>query len=121
MARILRPTRLTAEHGPITSTRHSFDSEVTSDSSERASSALAAGSSDTVTLVSEVETRSTDTPCSLKTEKASPRKPTWCHMPSVSIESSVMPFLLQTALTRAPPFPPVAVMTVPSRSGWWVA
>ena len=34
-------------------------------------------------------------------------------MPSVSIESSVMPFLMQTALTRAPPSPPVAVITVP--------
>ena len=52
----------------------------------RPSSALAAGSSDTVTLVSEVETRSTDSPWSLNTAKASARKPTWCHMPSVSID-----------------------------------
>ena len=118
---MLRPTRLTAAQGPITSTRHSRDSEVTSASSATASSVFAAGSSETVTLVSEVDTRSTDSPCSLITANASARKPTWCHIPSVSIEISVMPFLLQTALTRAPPSPPVAVMTVPSMSGVGVA
>ncbi len=118
---MLRPTRLTAEHGPMTSTRHSFASDVTSASRVRASSVLAAGSSDTVTVVSDVDTRSTDRPCSLNTAKASPRKPTWCHIPSVSIEMSVMPFLVHTALTRAPPSPPVAVTTVPARSGCCVA
>ena len=105
----------------MTSTRHSRDSEVTSASSARASSEFAAGSSDTVTVVSDVETRSTDSPCSLNTANASARNPTWCHIPSVSIEMSVMPFLLHTALTRAPPSPPVAVMTVPASSGRCVA
>ncbi len=32
-----------------------------------------------------------------------------------------MPFLTHTALTRAPPSPPVAVIAVPSSSGIWVA
>ncbi len=118
---MLRPTRLTAAQGPITSTRHRRDSAVTNASTVRLSSAFAAGSRDTVTLVSEVDTRSTDSPCSLNTAKASARKPTWCHMPSVSIATSVMPFLMQTALTRAPPSPPVAVITVPCTSGIWVA
>ena len=81
------------------------------------SSVLAAGSSDTVTLVSEVETRSTDMPCSLKTWKASARKPTWCHMPGLSREIRVMPFLVHTALTCAAPSNPSAVRTVPSISG----
>ena len=63
---MLRPTRLTAAHGPMTSTRHSFARSASSASSARASSALAAGSSETVTLVSDVETRSTDRPCSLE-------------------------------------------------------
>ena len=44
--------------------------------SGRGSRVLAVGSSDTVTLVSEVETRSTDMPCCLKIWNASARKPT---------------------------------------------
>jgi hypothetical protein len=44
-----------------------------------------------------------------------------CHIPSVSIEISVMPFFVQTALTRAPPRRWAAMMTVPGTSGIWVA
>src|SRR3954462_12110526 len=106
---MLRPTRLTEAQGPITCTRHSRDRSVTSALSKVLSNELAAGSSDTVTLVSEVETRSTDMPCCLKTWKASARKPTWCHMPGLSSETSVMPFFVQTALTWAPPSPPSAL------------
>ena len=49
-------------HGPITCTRHRRDRSPTRALSSAASRVLAAGSSDTVTLVSEVETRSTDRP-----------------------------------------------------------
>ena len=117
---MLRPTRLTEAHGPITCTRHRRDRSPTSPASRVLSSELAAGSSDTVTLVSEVDTRSTDMPCCLNTWKASARNPTWCHMPGLSSEMSVMPFLLHTAFTCAPPSL-AALSTVPSRSGAWVA
>src|SRR5689334_7701081 len=100
---MLRPTSETEAHGPMTYTRHCRDrSEMRSPSSVR-SSELAAGSNDTVTLVSEVDTRSTDMPCSLNIWNTSARKPTWCHMPGLSSEISVMPFLVQTALTCAAP------------------
>ena len=67
---MLRPTRLTAAHGPITSTRHSLPRSAISASSADLSSEFAAGSSDTVTLVSDVDTRSTDKPCCLNTANA---------------------------------------------------
>ena len=118
---MLRPTRLTEAHGPITCTRHSRDSSATSSATRALSSVLAAGSSETVTLVSEVDTRSTDMPWLLNTWKASARKPTWCHIPGLSIDTSVMPFLVHTALTWAPPSAPSAPSTVPSSSGAWVA
>ncbi len=108
---MLRPTRLTAAQGPMISTRHSSDSSASSAARRAASSVLAPGSSDTVTFVSEVDTRSTDMPWSLKTAKASARKPTWCHMPGLSIETSVMPFLRQTAFTCAAPSPGAALIT----------
>ena len=82
---------------------------------------LACGSSDTVTLVSEVDTRSIDMPCCLKIWNASARKPTSCHMPGLSIDTSVMPFFTQTAFTLADESAVVAVMCVPSRSGTCVA
>jgi hypothetical protein len=82
---------------------------------------LACGSSDTVTLVSELDTRSTDSPCDLNTWNASARKPTSCHMPGLSIDTSVMFFFTQTAFTLAEESAVAAVMCVPSRSGTWVA
>jgi hypothetical protein len=42
-------------------------------------------------------------------------------MPTVSIETSVMFFLMVTALTCAAISPPCAVITVPSSFGVWVA
>ena len=98
---MLRPTSETEAQGPMTCTPHSFDRSRCSLPSNSPSSVLAAGSSDTVTLVSEVDTRSTDMPCSLNTANASARKPTWCHMPGLSSEISVMPLRLQTAFTCA--------------------
>ncbi len=118
---MLRPTRLTAAHGPITSTRHSRPRSATSASSATLSSEFAAGSSDTVTLVSDVDTRSMDKPCCLNTANASARKPTECHIPTVSIEMSVMFFLIVTAFTCAATSPPCVVMTVPSSFGVCVA
>src|SRR5215831_2669402 len=118
---MLRPTRLTEAHGPMTWTRQSLAKSVTRSDTQVLSSVFAAGSSDTVTLVSEVDTRSTDMPCCLKTWKASARKPTWCHMPGLSNETRVRPFLVQTAFTCAVPSLPSAESTVPSRSGTWVA
>ncbi len=117
MARMLRPSSDSDAQGPMTRTRHSFDRSPTSSSIVSASRVLACGSSDTVTLVSEVETRSTDRPWSLNTRKASARKPTWCHMPGLSIETSVMPRLSATALTWAPLSAGCALMTVPGWSG----
>src|SRR5262250_2742315 len=100
---MLRPTRLTEAHGPITCTRHRAERSVTSSATRALLSELAAGSSETVTLVSEVDTRSTDMPCCLNTWKASARNPTWCHMPGLSRETRVRPFLVHTAFTCAPP------------------
>ena len=79
------------------------------------------GSKDTVTLVSEVDTRSTDSPSCLKIWKASARKPTWCHIPGLSMETSVMPFLMAIALTCAALSATFADTMVPSRPGAWVA
>src|SRR5204862_6836643 len=104
---------LTEAHGPITCTRHSRDRSATRATSRELLMELPAGSNDTVTLVSEVDTRSTDMPCCLNTWKASARNPTWCHMPGLSSEMSVMPFLLHTAFTCAPPSLS-ALSTVPS-------
>src|SRR5215472_17189965 len=114
---MLRPTRLTEAHGPMTCTRHSLARSLTRSDTQVLSSVLAAGSSETVTLISEVDTRSTDMPCCLKTWNASARKPTWCHMPGLSSDISVRPFLVQIAFTCAVPSLPSAESTVPSRSG----
>ncbi len=77
MPRILCPSRLNEAHGPRTSTRHnlaqgrgqSLDTPIDP-------SVLAVGSKETVTFVSEVEIKSTDKPCCLKTWNASARNPT---------------------------------------------
>ena len=118
---MLRPTRLTEAQGPMTLVRQSGARSRCSASSTSAPSALACGSSETVTLVSLVETRSTDNPWRLKTANASARKPTWCHMPGLSIATSVTPFLTQTALTCAASPAGVSLMCVPSSCGAWVA
>ena len=73
-----------------------------------------------MTFVSDVDTRSTDMPCSLNTANTSARKPTWCHMPGLSSEMSVMPLRLHTAFTCAVA-PDSPVISEPSRSGVCVA
>ena len=82
---------------------------------------FAVGSRDTVTFVSEVEIKSTDMPWSLKIWNASARKPTWCHIPGLSIETSVMPFLMAMAFTWAALPATSALITVPSKPGACVA
>ena len=57
------------------------------------------GSSETVTLVSAEPIRSTDRPWRRKRSKMSARKPTDCHMPTVSIDTSTMPLRRLIALT----------------------
>ena len=70
-----------------------------------------------MTLVSEVETESIDTPCSAKISKALARKPTSCHMPTVSMEIRVMPLRDEIAFTCGPVTGPKAETTVPGMSG----
>ncbi len=118
---MLRPSSDSEAQGPSNWTRHNVDRSSTSAARDAASSALASGSSDTVTLVSEVDTRSTDRPWRLKTWKASARKPTWCHMPGLSMDTSVMPLRNAIALTCAPPSAGCELMTVPGAAGLWVA
>src|SRR5690606_39435522 len=74
-------------------------------------------STETVTLLCDVEIRSTDTPCSRKHAKASARNPTWCHMSIDSIEISVMPLRCEIALSCAASSPGAFEITVPSHSG----
>ena len=121
MARMLRPSSDNDAQGPMTLTRHILESSATSASSTSSSSALACGSSVTVTFVSEVEIRSTESPWDLNTAKASARKPTWCHMPGLSIETSVMPRRIAIAFTWAPLSAGWALMIVPASSGLCVA
>ncbi len=73
---MLWPNRLSDAQGPKISTRHNSPSAALSRARAAGSSVLAVGSKDTVTLVSEVEMRSTDMPCCLNTWKASARNPT---------------------------------------------
>ena len=81
------------------------------------STALAPGSRDTVTLVSEVDTESIDNPWRAKHAKTSARKPTCRHMLTVSIETRVMPRRDDTALTSGPLAGPTLEITVPAASG----
>ncbi len=121
MARMFRPSSDSEAQGPIRRTLHRPDRSLTSACSTDSSSELACGSSVTVTLVSEVDTRSTDRPWSLNTWNASARKPTWCHMPGLSIDTSVMPLRIAMALTCAPLSAGWALITVPASSGLCVA
>ena len=56
-------------------------------------------SMDTVTFVSEVETRSIETPCWAKHANALARKPTSCHIEVLSIEISVTPLRVEMPFT----------------------
>ena len=117
IVRILRPTRLTAEQLEITRTRQSFSRSSTRDSSTSSDNIPSEVSMDTVTFVSDVETRSTDTPLSLNAAKALARKPTSCHMPTPSIEISVSPLRIQIPLTCGSTSSVTDEITVPAMSG----
>jgi len=72
---------------------------------------------DTVTLVSDVDIRSIETPLSANTANAFARKPTSCHMPTVVIEINVSPFRMQIPLTCGSSSSVTEEMTVPLISG----
>ena len=70
-----------------------------------------------MTEVSEVETRSIDTPWRAKGSKASARKPEARHMPSVSSVIRRTRFFTETAFRRGVSSDGVAEMVVPVISG----
>ena len=72
---------------------------------------------ETVTLVSEVETRSIDTLFSLNTVNARARKPTSCHMRTPSIAMSVSPLRMHMPLIWGSTSGVTEEITVPSSSG----
>ena len=111
-----RPTRVTAAQGAITFTRQTWPRSAHSASSTLVLTRLSLGSSDTVTLASDEPIRSTDSPCALKRSNTSERKPTCCHMPMVSIDTSTMPRRELIALTPGTVVAD-ASMTVPGMSG----
>ena len=82
-----------------------------------ASRRFPSSSSETVTFVSDVETRSIDSPQRSKAANAFARKPTSCHMPTVSIDTSTMLFLQEMAFSCTGPSGAPPWMTVPSMSG----
>ena len=94
-----RPTSVIAAHGAITLTRQTSARSADSASSTLVVTRFSLGSSDTVTLVSDEPIRSTDRPWRLKRSKMSARKPTCCHMPMLSIDTSTMPLRRLIALT----------------------
>jgi hypothetical protein len=111
------PTSVMAAQSPMILTRQSFLR-----SSARASMAagvvtFCAVSIETVTLLSDVEIKSTEIPCSRKTLKASARKPTWCHISIDSMETSVMPERLEIAFSCGWSSLGAFEMTLPSHSG----
>ena len=114
--RMPRPTRVTALQGVITFTRHTSARSAHSASRTFELTRLSEGSSDTVTLASDEPIRSMDRPRRLKRSNTSARKPTCCHMPMVSMETSTMPRRELIAFTPAR----VAArwsMTVPAMCG----
>ena len=88
-----------AVHGAITFTRQISARSADSAASTSVLTRFSLGSSDTVTLVSDEPIRSTDKPCFLKRANTSARKPTCCHMPMPSIDTSTMPLRRLIALT----------------------
>ena len=111
--RMPRPTSVIAAHGAITFTRHTSARSAHSASSTLVVTRFSLGSSDTVTLVSDEPIRSTDRPWRLKRSNTSARKPTCCHMPMLSIDTSTMPLRRLIALTPGT----VAARRVDARAG----
>ena len=89
----------------------------TSPLSVSGSRVFACASRDTVTFVSEVETRSMESPQARIRSNASARKPTSCHIPSVSSVTSTTFVLTEIALSPGWESPPADETTVPSDSG----
>ena len=114
--RMPRPTRVIAAHGAITLTRQTSARSALNASSTLVLTRFSLGSSDTVTLVSDEPIRSTDRPWRLKRSKMSARKPTCCHMPMLSIDTSTMPLRRLIALTPGT-VTAQASMRVPGSSG----
>jgi hypothetical protein len=114
--RMPRPTRVIAAHGAITLTRQTSARSAASAPSTLPLTRFSLGSSETVTLVSEEPIMSTDSPWRRKRSKMSARKPTCCHMPMVSIDTSTMPSRRLIALTPGTVATPPS-MRVPGRSG----
>ncbi len=112
-----RPTREMAAVGSITRGSQSCPRSRSRLRRSAGSRTLASGSSETVTLVSEVEMASTEIPWRAKQAKTSARKPTACHIPTVSREISVMPLRVEIALTSGSVPGPDAEITVPGASG----
>ena len=101
MERILRPTRLMAVHAGMTWTFPSCDKSLTSDVRAASCKILVLGSTETVTLVSDVEMRSIEIACVLKMLNKSAKNPISCHIPKFSTEKSVTLDLLEMDFTQA--------------------
>ena len=111
-----RPTRVMAVHGTMTLTRQTFARSAASASSTLPVTRFSLGSREMVTLVSEEPIRSTDSPCLRYRSNTSDMKPTCCHMPIVSMDTSTTPSRRLIALTPGTlPAPPS--MRVPGSSG----
>ncbi len=115
-ARMPRPTRVMAAQGAITLTRQTSARSAESDASTSVVTRFSDGSSDTVTLVSAEPIMSTDSPWRLKRSKMSARKPTCCHMPMLSIDTSTMPLRRLIAFTPGTGSA-ASSMRVPGRCG----
>ena len=116
-----RPTSVTAAHGPITFTRQTCSRSAQSADSTSVDTRFSLGSSDTVTFVSAEPIRSTESPCRLNAANTSARKPTCCHMPTDSIDTSVMPVRALIALTLGAPPAANGPISVPSSAGRFVS
>ncbi len=91
IVRIFRPTRLTAAQFRMTVTRQYGSRSVISACSVFSDNMPSPVSIETVTFVSEVDTRSTDTPWFLKHANTSARNPTSCHMSTPPMDTRVSP------------------------------
>ena len=116
-ARIRRPTRVTTLVLVVIFTCPMRSSLERNRAISAGVSASGSVSSVTVTLLSEVETRSTESPRSPKQVNTSLRKPTRRHIPSVSSDTSGTPLRSMTALTCALSDSSAGPTRVPGSSG----
>ena len=111
------PTSVMAAQSLMIATLHNLRRSSASASMAARLVTFCAVSIETVTLLSEVEIRSTEMPCSRKQLNASARNPTWCHISMDSIETSVMPLRCEMALSCGWSSFCAFEMTLPSHSG----